>query len=117
MLNPYMILALVVLVIGAFGSGVYTGKEYEQGQQAQDEVLIAKVSEASQLAAAEVIAKNKPIHRHNQQVIEREVRIVPDYSRCVHSDGGLRAVNDALQNRRSEAPSGSSVPGANDAER
>jgi hypothetical protein len=115
--SPYVILGGVLALILAASGGAYVGKEYSDGQHAKQEVLIAKVAEQAQIGAAEAISRNRPIHQHNQQVLEREIRIVPDYSRCVHSADGLQSVNSALENKRAESAGSGGVPTANTPER
>jgi len=100
-----VLLGLVVSIASAFASGAWTGKEYAEGRAAQAAQLIADTREQAMRGAAEAIAKNKPVHQHIKQVLEREIRTVPDYSRCVHSPDGLRSVNAALENK----PIGDSV--------
>lgn len=116
MARPYIILAVLVSVLLSGALGAKLGKDYAEGQHARTELLVKAVAEQAQLGAAAAIAANRPINVHTKQVLDREVRIVPDYSRCVHSPDGLRAINAALENR-AVASGDSLVPGANTAER
>lgn len=90
--------ASLALLISAFGLGVKVGNEHQIAKRASEAELIAAVEQRTQLVVAEAIAKMKPTHQITKQVLEREIRIVPDYSRCVNSADGLRAINGALTN-------------------
>lgn len=116
-MNPYLIIAagIALLLSGVFGFRL--GAEHQIASQAKTVQLIAAVEQRAQLGAATAIAANKPVHQYNKQVVEREVRTVVDYSKCEHSDDGLRAVNAALANTRTESASDSVVPGANTVDR
>jgi hypothetical protein len=109
--NPWVILGVLLLILGAGATGLHFGKEYAEGKHAQTQLLIEAVREQAQIGAAQAIAANKPVHVHTKQVLDREVRIVPDYSRCVNSPDGLRAINAALENKP-VTPSDSSLPRA-----
>lgn len=116
MFNPYLIIAGLFACRGLAISGFTFGVKYESGQHAKAAQLVADVREQAQLGAAAAIAKNWPINQTVRQTLEKEIRIVPDHSRCMHSDDGLRAVNAALEDRAVE-PSGGVVPGADTAHR
>ncbi len=111
-MNPYVLAgAMVALFLAGLG-GFKLGKDHILAQQVETVQLIAAVEERAQVGAAAAIAKNKPVNRYNTQVVEHEVRTVVDYSKCMHSDDGLRAVNGALENKRAEPVSGGVVPDA-----
>ncbi len=112
LVNPWVLLAIVLAVLASGGLGLKLGKEYAEGKAAKTEVLIRAVQEQAQLGAAAAIAANKPVNTYTKQVLDREVRIVPDYSRCVHSPDGMRAINGALENKP-VAVSGGVVPNPN----
>lgn len=111
-LNPWVILAVVLAMVGATAGGYKLGSDHQIASQAKTEDLIAKVKEQAQQGAAEAISKNKPVNQYNKQVLEREVRIVPDYSKCVNSVDGLSIINSALQNKRAESLGSGVVPPA-----
>lgn len=112
-LNPWIILAMVLAMAGATAGGYKLGSDHQLASQAKTEDLIAKVKEQAQQGAAEAISKNRPINQYNKQVLDREIRIVPDYSRCVHSPDGLQSINSALENKRAEPIGDGSLPGVN----
>lgn len=111
LINPWVVLGVLLLLGVAAGSSFHLGKEYAEGKAAKTEILVRQVQEQAQLGAAQAIAALQPRNVYTKQVLDREVRIVPDYSRCVHSPDGLRAINGALENK-SVASSDSVVPGA-----
>lgn len=114
LLNPWFLLSALLAIAGAGAGGIKLGIDYAEGQHAKESVLIEKAGRAAQIAAAEQIAQIKIVNQTNRQVIEREIRTVPDYSACKHSPDGLRAINEALTGRAS-APSNSVVPGTSPA--
>lgn len=102
-----ILLAAIALVAGTFWFGYRTGTEHELAKQ----VAVISAEDRMQAVVAEALAKQRPIHQQLKQVIERETRIVPDYSRCINSDVGLRAINSALENQP-VSPSDLIVPDA-----
>lgn len=108
-MNPWLLLGAVLTILAAFTGGVATGKSWQEGQAAKEEVLIQKAAEAAQLAAAEEISKIEVRNVTIKQKIERETLEVPVYRDCSHTDAGLRVVNEALSGGK---PAGDSrVPG------
>jgi anti-sigma factor RsiW len=101
--NPYLMLAggaaIVVAIGGSFLFGMDVGADRSYAAQKRTEQIIADTGAAAKLAAAEEIAKIKVVNRNTQQVLERETRIVPDYTHCRNSPDGLRAINGALEDR------------------
>lgn len=114
--NPYVILVALLAIAGSFFYGMRVGNDRAVAQQARVEQLIEKVSEAAQRGAAKEIANIKIVNQTQRQVIERETRVVPDYSQCRNSPDGLRAINAALENRAGSTGSGV-VPDADSAGR
>ena len=111
--NPWVLLALLLVIAGAGVEGAKLGSDHEIAKQAKVQDLIAQVKEQAQQGAAEAIAKNRPINQYNKEVLEREIRTVPDYSRCFNSDDGMHAINSALENKRAESPGSGVVPKSN----
>jgi hypothetical protein len=109
--NPWLLLA-VVLLLGAAGfQGFRMGSQYSDGKHARETVLIQKAAEAAQAAAADEISKIKIVHQTNQTRLEREIVHVPDFSQCHAGPGALGVLNDALSNKAGAKPaSGGLVP-------
>lgn len=103
MLNPWFLLAMVLAIGGAGYTGFRLGSDHEIARQAKLEAVIQTVADKAQQAAAHEISKIKIVNQTNRQILERETRVVPDYSACRHSADGLRATNQALTNQADAA--------------
>lgn len=110
--NPWVILAVVVLLAGAGSGGIAFGVKYERGQEARQEVLVQKVADAAQTAAAQAIAKIQPKYVTIQQKTQETIREVPVYRDCHNTPDEYRLLNDALTNGESEPADGSQLPKA-----
>lgn len=112
-MNPYAILAIVVLwggsVGGAFLYGSGVGKDGEIANQAKINQAIIDTREAAQLGAADAIAKIKVTHKTIQGRVETTIRDNPVYRDCLHSDSGLRLINEAITGK-SQPASDSKLP-------
>lgn len=106
MFNPWFLLALVLAIGGAGYSGFRLGADHEVAKQARLEAVIQTVAAEAQQAAAHEISKIKIVNQTNRQILERETRVVPDYTACRHSPDGLRATNQALTNQPDTAGRG-----------
>lgn len=96
LLNPWVLLATLCLSLASFGGGYWKGGQDAEAAHAKQELLIAKVAETAQQAAAQEISK---IEIHNtviRQKVQREILEKPVYSQCAHSPDGLRLTNQAL---------------------
>lgn len=112
-MNPWAILAAVLLV------GCLTGAAYRQGrvdgeakieaQQAREDALAAKATDAAASAIAAAIPKITVTHQTVRQELEREIRTNPVYLRadCDTGPDSLQRFNAALPG----ATSASAVPG------
>lgn len=113
LLNPWVILGVLLALVGSFLYGMRVGHGLEEAQQAKQEALIARATEAAQAGAAKEISKIKIVNQTHKQVLEREIRNVPSGS-CVLSPDGVRAINEILTGK--PQPAGSSqLPGADPA--
>lgn len=106
-MNLYAILAGVVAVLLAIGGAGYQGyrmgKDSVIARQARDDAVRMETLQLAQQGAAEAIAEIQVRNVTVRQTLDREIIHVPDYSRCHHSDGGLRSVNAALANQNQPA--------------
>jgi chorismate mutase len=108
--RAYVLAAVMVALLGALSYVSYrAGANSVLAGQARDEAVMRLVEERAQTGAAKAIAAIKPINRHIHNEVQRETRIVPDYSACQHSAVGLRGVNAALTNQPLAA-GGSELP-------
>lgn len=104
--NPWLLLAVLLMVVGAGFTGLRYGVQYEKGRAAQNAVLIQQAADAAQKAAAGEIAKIKVIHQTNQTRLEREIVKVPDFSQCHTGADALGVLNAALTNKAGPQPTG-----------
>lgn len=113
--NPWVIVGVLIALSASFFYGTTVGRDHAVAAQVTAEHRDAAVEAAAQKGAAAAIAANKPINQYRTQVLEHETRVVPDYSRCVHSDDSLRALNADLEHR-SLTPGAGVVPDADQAD-
>ena len=116
-MNPYAILAIVILwggsVGGAFFYGTGVGRDGEIANQAENKQLILDTRKQAQLGAADVIANIKVNHKTVQGKVETIIREDVRYRDCVHDDNGVFLINEALTGKRSQPASDSKLPRAN----
>lgn len=117
-MNPYAILAAVILwgasVGGAFFYGQGIGKDSQIAKEADIKTAIAETRQAALEGAADAIAKIKVRNTTIQGKVETIVRDNPVYRECAHGPDGLRNVNEALGGRPGR-PGDSVVPGTDSA--
>ena len=107
--NPWLLLAVLLMVLGAGITGLRYGAQYEKGKHAQEAVLIQEAANAAQRAAAEEIAKIKIVHQTNQTRLEREIVKVPDFSQCHTGADALGVLNDALTGKAGTKSAGDRI--------
>ena len=96
MINPYVLLAALVMAIGVFGSGVATGVRWESGKQAISEQHIAQAVDAANRASAEAIANLKPVYTTIQSKLEKQIETHTVYRDCHLDPIGLQLLDTAL---------------------
>jgi hypothetical protein len=106
--NPQLIVGAVIVAIAFFSGWKVNGWRIEAAQTKADKVeqrATAAATEAAVTAIKAIEVKYVTI----KQRAETVTREVPIYRDCVHTDDGLRIVNEALAGGQpSEAPG---VPG------
>lgn len=93
--NPWFWLVVVVGAGGLFGAGLYYGREYQIGRQAQDKVLIADTVTAMDARTAERIAA---IQAKSPVILERvthEITHEKVYTECHNTPAMMDAINEA----------------------
>lgn len=94
-LNPWVILGVVLLLLGAAAGGFKFGSDYQLGKAAREEVLIQKAGDAAAERAAQAIAgidvKIPPIKR----IIENAIKANTVYTECKPTQDAVDAVNAA----------------------
>lgn len=102
MSNPYILVAILLALIGAFGYGAKTGADREIARQARTEALIAQVADAAQKSAAQAIASIEIKQTTIRQRTEVEIRNHEIYRDC--------RVDDVTRGLLDAARSGGPVP-------
>lgn len=95
-MNPYLIIAALVAVMGAAYGGFTLGVDHEQASQARQDDVVRKVVEEVNTATAVSLSKISVKNTTIRQELEREIKTNTVYRDCSHSDDGLRIVNEAL---------------------
>lgn len=97
-MNPYLIIAALVAVMGVGVGGFKLGVDHQLAAQAREQDHIAEAVDAANAAAAQAIAKIKVVNTTIRQELEKEVRYEKVYSDpgCRNTPTGMRLVNDAL---------------------
>lgn len=113
-LNPWLLLAAGLALSGAVGGAYVKGRADGRAVEIAQRVTIEEVArvsrEAAMKGAAEKIAEIEIVNKTVYARATREVVEKPVYRDCVHSDDGLRAINQALTGRSESAGDGI-VPG------
>jgi len=111
LLNPWLLLAALLVILASFGGGYLKGREDANSNCAEARALILEASMEAQKAAAAEIAKIEIHHTTIRQKVQREITERPVYRECNHGPDGLRLVNQALTNA-AVSPGDRQLPGA-----
>jgi len=95
-MNPYIIIACLLAVIGAGAGGFKLGADHEQASQAREDQHIAQAVDAANAASAQAIASLKIVNKTIQNEVRREVETNTIYRDCVVPAGGVQLANQAL---------------------
>lgn len=114
-MNPYLIIAALLAVMGAGFGGFRLGVDHEKAGQVEKQQLVAEAVDAANLASAQAISKIRVTNTTIQQEIQHETRTERVYLDCRHTPDGLRLVNTALTG--AGLPSGGQLPKADTAGR
>lgn len=109
-LNPYAILASIVVALCLFGSGVATGVRWQEGRQAIGQQHITQAVDAANRTSAEAIATLKPVYTTIQAKLEKQIETKTVYRDCRLDADSLQLLNYSLSGGQS-AGSGK-LPGA-----
>jgi len=110
-MNPYLIIAAMLVALGAGAGGFKLGADHQLAAQAREQNHIAEAVDAANAAAAQAIAQIKPKYTTIQNEVQREIRTNTVFADCKLPADSLRLVNQAL-NGGAEAPGGGKLPGA-----
>jgi len=95
-LNPYAILASIVVALCLFGSGVATGVRWQTGQQAINSQHITQAVDAANKSSAEAIATLKPVYTTIQAKLEKQIETKTVYRDCRLDADSLQLINYSL---------------------
>ncbi len=112
MINPWIILAVLLAILGAGAGGFRLGADHELASQARTEAQIKKVEEAVIAANATAIAQIRPKYTTIQGKLEKQIEQNTVYRDCKLDPVGLQLINEALLGG-AQAPSSSKLPEAN----
>ncbi len=96
MLNPYVILALVLMVVGAGGSGYLKGRLDQKNATIAAQTKQRTLNEAIERGVAEGVSQIKVQHTTVRQKLETIVRENTHYVDCRHDPAALGLLNDLL---------------------
>ena len=94
--NPWLALAAVVALSGAYAYGRYDGRQLELATQYRESRAAEVSRDAALKGAAEAISKIEVRNVTIRQQAETITREVPVYRECRHDPRGMRMVNEAL---------------------
>ena len=100
-MNPYIIIAFLVAILGAGAGGFKLGADHEVAAQAREQNHIAEAVDAANASSAEAISKIRVTNTTIANEVQREIQTKTVYADCRHSPDGLRLVNEALANAKS----------------
>jgi hypothetical protein len=107
-LNPWVLLAIVGVVAGAFFFGMKVGSDHEVAAQAKFEARLKQVQETAEAAAAKKIGEIQIVHKTIQTKTKETIREEPVYRDCVNVPAVERLLDDARANRKPSEPAGDS---------
>jgi hypothetical protein len=99
-MNPYALLAALLVAIGLFGGGVTVGAKWEAGRQAIENQHIAEAVDAANNAAARAIAQIKVTNKTITNEVRRELEKETIYRDCKLTPNGVQLANQALTGTR-----------------
>lgn len=112
MINPWVILAVLLAILGAGAGGFRLGADHEVASQARADAQVKKVEEAVIAANATAIAQIRPRYTTIQGKLEKQIEQNTVYRDCKLDSVGLQLINEALLGG-AQAPGSSKLPEAN----
>jgi hypothetical protein len=95
-MNPYLIIAALLTVIGAGAGGFKLGVDHEKAGQISKQESIAEAVDAANNVWADKVASLKPTFTTIQNKVQHEVETHTVYADCKLSPDGLLLANQAL---------------------
>lgn len=110
MINPWLICACIIAILGAGAGGFQLGADHEIAAHAREQEHIAAAIDAANKAAAEAISNIRVVNTTVQNEVQHEIRTNTIYGDCKHSPSGLQLINKSLGGP--EPLGGSKLPAA-----
>lgn len=95
-MNPYLIIAFLLAVLGAGAGGFKLGADHELAAQAREDQHVERAVAAATTVSAEAIAKIKVVNTTIQNEVQHEIRTNTVYADCRNSAVGMRLINEAI---------------------
>lgn len=113
-MSPWAILAALLLVGSMTGGAYFQGRKDGEArivaQEAREQELAQKATDAALIATAEAIAKIKVKHQTITNEVQHEVSERVVYRDCAHTPNGLQLINAALTGSKAQPASGVGLP-------
>lgn len=107
-MNPYLIIAALVAVMGAGWGGFSLGVDHQKAADADRDKAVREAGDLAGKQAARAISQIRINNTTIQQEIQHETRTERVYLDCRHTPDGLLLVNAALTG--AERPGGGQLP-------
>jgi hypothetical protein len=102
-LNPWLIVGAMLIVSGLCAGSYKAGRDHKENEMRAGMQREAEIVAGVQLAVADQVARIKVVNQTVYQKAVHEVLRETVYRDCVHSPGGLSAVNAALENKPADS--------------
>ncbi len=108
-MNPYPILAALILCALAGFGGYWIGSNVKQGEWDASKLADSQAREESMQTAAQAIARMITQQAKTTERVTHEVKTNTVYRECVIPDSGRRLLNDAISGTETESSGGDGV--------
>lgn len=110
-MNPYLIIAALLAVMGAGAGGFRLGVDHEKASQIDKAETVAEAVDAANNASAAAIAALKPKYTTIKSQLEKQIETHTVYRDCRLDPIGLQLANQALSGGTA-APGSGKLPDA-----
>ena len=95
-MNPYLIIAALLAMMGVGAGGFKLGVDHEKASQVDRQDVIAEAVDAANNAWADKVASLKPTYTTIQNKLEKQIETNTVYRDCHLDPVGLQLANQAL---------------------
>lgn len=92
----YQLIGAALAIVLIFGAGYGLGRTDGQAVEVAKQMSAIRSREETLSQVAEAVSKMQVVNKTIHARVERETIEKPVYRECVHTDDGLRYVNEAL---------------------